>query len=432
MKKRNWSRKKAAFMMALVLCLSAVADFRMPPLQAATEKTLIATGANTNDAVEESGIAHGMDMSSNIDIGGYFGAAKTAANKNVTGLRFPNMNLPAGAEITDAYIEMTVAWAGNAASNMKIWAQKGNAAVYSTAAYNITDRTYGAYSVNWTQSRMTTIGTVLRTPNLRDLIDENRLSGWQSGQAMAFMVDGDGMVGDIYDAGTANAPKLVIKYQDNGNGAYISESMSDPNRIHQAVMPSTKWSDTAEECGAQNGIVRDNMEIGGYFDVIETPAYRSIAGFRFNNVLIPEDAEIVDAYITMTANRLGPVNAVANMVIKGELGNPATYGVKQYEITAREYGEATVNYQLPSLRISGQEIRTPNLKELIDENRINGWQSGQALAFMVDGDQHIGDVYRSETAYPPRLTVTYKMNGNGANMPEAIENPEEIANVYIN
>ncbi|MDR2903382.1 MAG: CotH kinase family protein, partial [Clostridiales bacterium] len=389
-----------------------------------------ATGTNTNDAVEETGITHTMDMGSNIDIGGYLGTAKTLQNKLVTGLRFPNVDLPADVEITDAYIEFTTAWAGNAAANMKIWAQKGSAAIYTTAAYNVSDRPYGYYSVEWTQPRLATVGQVFRTPNLRDLIDENRLSGWQSGQAMAFMVDGDGMVGDIYDAGTANAPKLVIEYQYNGKGAYIAAA--DPEKIHTAIAPSSKWSDTAEECGEQNGVVRDNMEIGGYFDVIETPAYRSIAGFRFNNVMIPEDAEIVDAYMTFTTNRLGPTNAVANMVIKGELGNPATYGVNQYEITARRYGESAVRYQLASIRTSLQEIRTPNLKELIDENRVSGWQSGQALAFMVDGDQHIGDVYRSETAYTPRLTVTYKMNGKGANIPEAVSDPELINNVFIN
>ncbi|MDR2252559.1 MAG: chitobiase/beta-hexosaminidase C-terminal domain-containing protein, partial [Bifidobacteriaceae bacterium] len=65
---------------------------------------------------------------------------------------------------------------------------------------------------------------------------------------------------------------------------------------------------------------------------------------------------------------------------------------------------------------TGAKVRTPNLARLIDENRILGWQSGQALAFMLDGDDNIGAVYPGgNAAGRARLVIVYH-SGTGPNL----------------
>ncbi|MCL2883073.1 MAG: chitobiase/beta-hexosaminidase C-terminal domain-containing protein [Coriobacteriia bacterium] len=393
-----------------------------------------------SDSAQQYGVSQVVDLGGNLGIGGYFAAALTGSYKDVTALRFSNVTIPAGATVTNAYIEFTVSAVGStlpayASSNMVIRAENGNPATYTTTASSVSSRSYGQYAVNWQQPAFTSLYQVVQTPNLSDLINEQRLNGWQSGQALAFMIDGDNYIGTVFRTGSAYTPKLVVQYQYGGQGASISAAMTDPTRVFQAPTAYNLTTDTAEENGTAHTISRDSMEIGGYFSTIETDVYKCLSGFRFPNVQIPAGAEITSAYLQFTVITPAPVanaNAQANMTIKAESGDAGTYSALAYNISNRQYGQLSVNYQQPAFTSALQVVQTPDLKNLIDEQRLNGWQSGQALSFMITGDKYIGAIYRSSTEYSPKLVIQYKLNGNGPSIDGAVTGATQISNIFVN
>lgn len=123
-------------------------------------------------------------------------------------VRFQNVQIPADAQITDAYIEF-YSYGTSQAGNMDIYSEIGTPNAYTTAAKNITSRERSVNKVNWETTAWTSGNTKNRTPNLKNIIEENRLSGWQSGSSLAFQFNGlgtnSGALARSYEGGTITA-----------------------------------------------------------------------------------------------------------------------------------------------------------------------------------------------------------------------------------
>ena len=413
--------RKSAVILAVLLCFSLFSNTSLLT-HAETPAgmyliTLESVIANSSDKAEEYGKSHTIDMGSHMEIGGYYNKSLTDTYKQITAFRFSAINLPEGAEIVEAYLEFTPDANGPAGnvSNMVIRVELGDAQPYQSKAYNISNRTYGSLSVNWQQQTFKT-GQAVRTPDIKDLIEENRLYGWETGQALAFMIDGDNYLGSVYQGPKTSPPKMVI--------TYLTTHVTYVNVISDKA-------DKAEEYGKSHTIdMGSHMEIGGYYNKSLTDAYKQVTGFRFANVDLPQTAEIDDAYLEFTPDANGPAGNVSNMVIRAELGNAQQYQSKAYNISTRSYGELSVSWRQETLK-TGQVIRTPDLKDLIEEKRSNGWESGQALAFMLDGDNFIGSVYQGPSSNPPTLVIKYH-HGSGASAGGSTVDPRELKNVYLN
>lgn len=134
------------------------------------------------------------------------------------GLRFPNLNIPQGAAIQNAWIQFTANAANSDATSLAIQAQASdNAATFTSANNNISSRAKTTASVSWTPVSWNAIhegGPDQRTPNLASVIQEtvNR-SGWTSGNAMAFIITGSGKrVAKSYERDVNGAPYLHVEY----------------------------------------------------------------------------------------------------------------------------------------------------------------------------------------------------------------------------
>ena len=366
---------------------------------------------------------HSTAAAVNLVDPGLYLHGKFGSSDIVTYLRFTGIDIPEDAIITNAYIAFSTRTASNSPTTFTVSGEIGAGAAFSSSISSVNGRSYTASSVTNTTPDSIAVNKQFTTGDLRDVLNEmHSYNG--SLKNCVFKIEGDrkgSYVAQSYEGNRNNAPKLVIEYF-SGCDQYIGTS----SNIY----------DSAEEYGVSHVIsVGDNMEIGGYFSTSLTPPYKQISGFRFAGVNIPEDAEIVDAYMEYTVATAGPSGAAyasSNMVIKAEAGNPAVYTTQAYNLSDRAYGCLAVKYQQPSFMVVRELIRTPNLKDLIDENRLNGWQSGQALAFWVDGDNFIGSVYKTGTAYAPKLVIKYKHSGKGAFITDAITNPALMQNVYVN
>jgi len=182
----------------------------------------------TNDALE-------YGNSSADVVTGAFGITMVQSWSNQkVGFRFQELPLPAGAIISNAYIQFTCKdpEKSTGPSNLEIRAQlSGDAAIFEQSPSNISDRTLTNAVVNWEPEewrRKEYGGDDERTPNLANLMQEViDLPNWEVNNALAFIVTGEGQR-SINSFGSGNPPLLHVEYEapnptDPISNIYINE-----------------------------------------------------------------------------------------------------------------------------------------------------------------------------------------------------------------
>ena len=141
------------------------------------------------------------------------------------GMLFKNLNIPADATITNAYIQFTVDETNSGTTNVSIKVENaGNAAAITSQNNNITSRSYYSQAVNWSPNAWNTVGAAgndQQTPELKTLVQHivNK-SDWNTGNNMLFYISGTGeRTAESYNGSSSNAPQLVVSYEvGNGGG----------------------------------------------------------------------------------------------------------------------------------------------------------------------------------------------------------------------
>ena len=177
----------------------------------------VAISASANDA-EENNATGAVDLaSSDLEL------AVDGAMVQTVGLRFAGMTIPAGALITNAYVQFTVDEVKSAAVSLTVRGEKSlNAPIYTTAAFNVSSRPDTTASVAWSPAAWTPIGAAgvaQRTPNLSAIVQEIvGQPGWASGNAIAVTVAGTGVrTARAFNFGSG-AAVLHIEYTTSGGG----------------------------------------------------------------------------------------------------------------------------------------------------------------------------------------------------------------------
>ena len=102
-------------------------------------------------------------------------------------------------------------------------------------------------------------------------------------------------------------------------------------------------SDDAEQ-NTTTGAVQINssdLELGGYD---WGGNYKQSTGIRFPNVTLPQGATITKAYIQFSVDELYAAGNTANITIKAQKGNAATYAATANNISSRTYTTASVTW----------------------------------------------------------------------------------------
>ena len=346
------------------------------------------------------------------------GMSGTASVTNY--LRFPGVDLPPDAVVTNAYIAFTARAASINSTNFTVRGELGAGAPFTSNISSVNGRSFtSAFAANQTPYNVA-VGDVFQTGDLSAVVKEMRDHYGGGAQDYVFQLEGSktgAFAAQTYEGSQSAAPKLFIEYSS----------------AYGQCIASGNINDCAEEYGTAHAITLDaRLRIGGYRAASLTAANKQVTGLRFPGVAIPADAEITDAYMEFTIDAVAAAGVISNMVVRAEQGNAGAYTAAAYNISERAYGTLSVRYQQPAFLTRLETVRTANLKGIIDESRLNGWQSGQALAFMVDGDNYIGSVYQFAHTYPPRLVVQYTLSGRGPFIEGAITEAALMANIFIN
>lgn len=385
--------------------------------QTTTITKLISSGNNDAEQVLTTG---NIDLGSGImELGGKYGATP-----QISALRFENVQIPANAEITKAYIEFYSYGTNPNNAELVFRTELGNAPVYTTASNNISGRNYSQHKAKWVTAPWTSGNTMYRSVDLKEIIDENRLNGWQSGQTLAFKVEGnDGNATAWSVNGSPNyQPKLVIEYKNNGNGPSVGPAPQDET-VRKYV---SAWENDGIQNLSTGGIDlgRGILELGG-----KSGATAQTTGIRFENIQIPDNAYVTDAYIEFYAYG-NSTNALVK--ISSEMANAAVYNTTSANITKRNYSTIFADWNTGNWT-SNSKYRTSNLRNIVDQARINGWQSGNSLAFKLESESGGANVYsrNGSELYQPRLVIEYLNNNTGPAI-DIESNPANMNKLYIN
>lgn len=134
------------------------------------------------------------------------------------GIRFQVVNIPQGATITSAYLEVRADESDTRTLNHIKYAAEDidDSPAFTTSAWNLSSRTKTTNSVTWTNPPSWTAETVYNFPDMSSVVQEvvDR-AGWSSGNSMTCIFwkddsDADERVADPYEGGYP--PKLIVEY----------------------------------------------------------------------------------------------------------------------------------------------------------------------------------------------------------------------------
>jgi hypothetical protein len=196
-------------------------------------------------------------------------------------------------------------------------------------------------------------------------------------------------------------------FEQINNAEFVSVVKAAPVMITTSSRVSLE-TDDAEEY-TSNGFmdVDSSTDLEFVFDGVNQEV-----GMRFQNILIPIGATILNAYIEFETDETG--SAVTNLSFYGEAtDNSATFTSTAYNISNRTKTSSSVNWNnVPDWDSVSEKHRTPDISTLIQEivNR-GGWISGNALSIIVTGSgKRTAESYDGEPANAPLLTVSYERN----------------------
>jgi hypothetical protein len=173
-----------------------------------TFDTRVASGA---DDVEQRGSSMTL-TSSDLEL------AVDGTKVQHVGLRFTDIDIPAGAIITSAYIQFQAKEAGSVVTSLQVRGlASDDAAPFTFAPNDLSLRPTTSSMVSWQPPAWNLVneaGAAQRTPDLamvlQEIIDR---SGWQAGHDAAFVISGSGTrTAFAFDGNAAKAPLLHIEY----------------------------------------------------------------------------------------------------------------------------------------------------------------------------------------------------------------------------
>ena len=410
--------------------------------------TIVTIDASSDDAEQEN---DEMDAIYDDDID--FGWEGEPDDQNIltTGLRFQNVTIPKGATIDAAYFEF-VSHEAKTADDVAIITIYGeandNPQTYTLDAL-ISDRPKTSEKVVWTVNEPWDLWGTYQSADISNIVQElvDR-SGWQSGNAMAFMLFGENQgPSDLENAREVEAFENIADPEDGGDGKNHPERVpkfiveytvdepvntleipivknGDPIEVELddgSIITIDASSDDAEqENDEMDAIYDDDIDFGWEGE----PDDQNIltAGLRFQNIALPQGAKIEEAYLQLVSHEAKTADDVAIITIYGEANdNPQTYTLDALISDRPKTSENvvwTVNEPWDLWGTYKSADISNIVQELVDRP---GWQKGNAMAFMLFGEnQGPSDLENAREVESFENIADPEDGGDGKNHPERV------------
>jgi trimeric autotransporter adhesin len=171
-----------------------------------------------------------------------------------------------------------------------------------------------------------------------------------------------------------------------------------------------------------------DLELGGF------DGGRQYVALRFQNVLLPANAQVSNAYLQFTAKVGNPNPATVN--IRCQQGNAAAYLTTENLLT-RPYVSNQIVWNSPAWFVTGESgpsQKTPNLAPQLNAAIATNWQSGNSFSFILQGNATTNDVLNARSfehnathAGAPKLVIEYVIGNNSNTI-----NMANLTNIFVN
>jgi PKD repeat protein len=190
------------------------------------------------------------------------------------------------------------------------------------------------------------------------------------------------------------------------NVDYIT--VTDPSILITVEIPVAAGSDDAEE--KQSGSMRlTSSDLELTFD-----GTQQTVGMRFNGVVVPQGASVVNAYVQFQVDEES-TNSASLMIEGQDIDDAPTFASSSGNISSRTRTTASAGWTpLPWTTVgeAGLDQQTPDVSSVIQEivNRP-GWTSGNSLVIIITGTgKRVADSYNGNQAGASTLHVEYTDN----------------------
>lgn len=358
-------------------------------------------------------------------------ASAIAADIDV-GLRFQNVKIPQGQNITSARIDFTAAAdsdAGTPSFKIRIEDVDSASTFDDTDTDNISTRTYDSNTVDWTPAASWTIDTVYSTPDLADMIEEvTNKAGWCGGNDIVIRIDDNGtsqtservvFSGDNGDS--SKAPRLILTYDNDNRDAAASTGSPNACNVSTVTSKIAAGSDDAEEDTSDGSMDLTSSDL----ELVQESNIQ-VVGLRFQDIPIAKNTTIVSAKLTFTADEAH--SGTTSFTIKGQKSDDAaTFTSTTNDITntsKRPRTTASVAWNsadIPSWSVDST-YESPDITTIIQEIvNQTGWDAGNNLALFISGsdsDRRVGYSYNGTPS--KAVTLTIEIQGDATETKETV------------
>lgn len=382
------------------------------------------------------------------------------------GLRFPALNIPAGAKILAADIVFTSNWASSNNTKLSIYGLSetdANVDAFAATASNLSNRATTTASVAWDISGATwgSNGTVNVSPDLSGVVQQMvDNAAWESGNALGFLLKRNPIWEELsstyqgsqafYGYPSSKQPTLRIAYSTKeeamtGAAVGLFDGMSE---IEVGVS-----DDAIEYRGNGSGDLevspgtvmdRDQRMVLGNGECENTGSRRNpviecqgetLTGYHFQNANIPKNALILQAYLKFTA--LSPVGdngeddvsllikaqdsvSAGGFSGKASWDNPETSPNPTYDLSKRPTIGESVAWENVSVMTGGNTYNSADISSIIQAmiSRSDWDPAANSIALLVgklDGEGN-RRIYGKDSSYANRAKLVVKW----ADMPDSI------------
>jgi hypothetical protein len=351
------------------------------------------------------------------------------------GLRFQNITVPRGAEITRAYITLCADETNSNSNNLRIDIELNDDPPAFTVLYNnISHRTLSGNPISWQPvPSFASVHATYQTPDLSALVQQIvGRTGWQSGNSLVFVLEArsGNRVAESYDGANDHgnlgyAPMLHIEYGEGEIGTdepIISvDTTSIGSSVYETSNPDgSRFAITNTGTGALNYQLAENadwltlsstagsLDAGHSVDIGVTFLTAGLSAGTYETTIVVVDPNAlntpVEIQVSVTVLALPEDLTCGNLPLYTQnLVSPAILVLLDISGSMDDMMDVAPQ----------QNPRTPDLKAIVQEIIDRpGWAQNNAMAFIIQGaGKRVAKSYEGSSSEAALLHVEYDYQG---------------------
>ena len=331
-----------------------------------------------------------------------------APKTNTVGLRFAGLEVPRGAKITDASLELTSLRSDSAKTELEVRAEKtGDAAPFLAVPNDLGDRDRTSHET-WKVAPWAESDEQYRSSDLSKVVQKivDR-DDWCGGNALALLIEGEGLrLAESRDRGPWSAPVLRVGYEAS------SVDFSDTCLSRTTIVRVDSGADDATEALDTGAVELDEA-------VLSTgdPTGERLIALRFDSLELPAGAMIGRAHLALTS--AGATAGDASIEIRGEVSGyaePFVPGTGS-DIGRRPLSSSAATWRRVEGTHAGDRLESSDLGAVLrDVTSAPGWESGDPVVLVLrragGSGRRLFESVDGDPGAAPALAVSYRLTGD--------------------